>query len=181
MHSESRVTVSCRQPPAVLSYAMKMEVSLTSTARKIWMTALAVLAAVCVCSAPVLADEYTDALRKAKSEDKAVVLYFYNKYCPYCVAMEKDTLADKGIAATMKNSLASLRIDVDKRRDLGSKYGIRGYPTTCLLEPSGQLIVRIPGYLGKKEFKTLLEYARGKYYKTTGLKEYLKKAGIEAD
>jgi len=88
-------------------------------------------------------------------------------------------LADKEIGSTMNNSLVYLRVDVDKRGDLASKYRVRGYPSTCLLEPSGKRIALVPGYVGKKEFKLLLAYAKGKHYKTTGLREFLKKAGVD--
>ena len=110
-----------------------------------------------------------------------MALYFYSTYCPYCTAMETQVLADKEINAIMTQRLVSLRINVDKRADLAKKYGIRGYPTTALLEPSGKSIVKVPGYMDKKTYKVFLEYARGKYYKTVGLREYFKKSGIEVD
>jgi thioredoxin-related protein len=160
---------------------MKIEAPFTSTVRRIWMMVLVAVTVISAGVAPALADEYLDALKKAKAEDKAVVLYFYSKYCPYCVAMEKDTLADKEIAGTMKTSLVSLRIDVEKREDLASKYRIRGYPATCLLDPSGKTIFSHAGYLNKRQFKVLLDYAKGKYYKTLGLKEYLKRSSVQLD
>ena len=140
---------------------------------------LAVLAAAAVFSPiPLLAEDYASAMKRAKAEDKAIVLYFSSQYCPYCVAMERDVLADKEIAKTMKQNLVSVRIDVEIRTDLARKYGIRGYPTTCFLEPSGKPLIKVPGYVDKKEFKVMLEYARGKHYKTIGLREYMKKSGI---
>jgi thioredoxin-related protein len=128
---------------------------------------------------PLFAEDYAAALKRAKAEDKAVVIYFYSKFCPYCTAMEKDVLADKDVAKTLKLNVVTVRIDVEIRSDLAAKYGIRGYPTTCLLEPSGKPLVKIPGYVEKKEFKVILDYAKGKHYKTTGLKDYMKKAGID--
>jgi len=127
----------------------------------------------------LFADDYGSALKRAKAEDKAVVLYFSSAYCPYCVAMERDVLSDKEVARTLKQSLVLVRIDVETRTDLARKYGIRGYPTTCLLEPSGKPLIKIPGYVEKRDFKVILDYARGKHYKTIGLRDYMKKAGID--
>lgn len=145
----------------------------------VWAFCLFILFVVGLTHTFALADEYADALKKAKTEDKPIVLYFYSKYCGYCTAMDKNVLADKEIASTMNNSLVYLRVNVDNRNDLASKYGIRGYPTTCLLEPSGKGIIAIPGYVDKKEFKLILAYAQGKHYKTTKLRQFLKKAGID--
>jgi thioredoxin-related protein len=125
------------------------------------------------------AEDYASAMKRAKAEDKAIVLYFASRYCPYCVAMERDVLADKEIAKTLKESVVSVRIDVEIRSDLATKYGVRGYPTTCLLEPSGKPLIKIPGYVEKKEFKVILDYAKGKHYKKIGLRDYMKKAGID--
>ena len=129
--------------------------------------------------AALLAEDYASAMKRAKAEDKAILLYFSSQYCPYCVAMERDVLADKEIATTMKQSLVSVRIDVEIRSDLAKKYGVRGYPTTCLLEPSGKPLIKIPGYVEKKEFRVILDYAKGKHYKKIGLRDYMKKAGID--
>ncbi|MDR2017316.1 MAG: thioredoxin family protein [Syntrophobacterales bacterium] len=138
-----------------------------------------IAAALCLSPAELFAEDYAAALKRAKAEDKALVLYFYSKYCPYCVAMERDVLADREIANIMKFKVVSLRIDVEARPDLATKYGIRGYPSTCFMEPSGKVIIRVPGYVDKKEFGILLEYAKEKHYKTTALRDYLKKAGVK--
>ncbi|HEY3275814.1 MAG TPA: thioredoxin fold domain-containing protein [Syntrophorhabdaceae bacterium] len=128
---------------------------------------------------PAFGDDYKDALKRAKSDDKAIVLYFFSQHCGYCEAMDRDVLADRDISAIMKNDLVFVRVDADKRTDIARQYGIRGYPTTALLEPSGKSIIRIPGYLGKKEYKLILDYAKKKLYKSTTLRDYLKKNGVD--
>ena len=142
---------------------------------------LLIIAITCVCSTALFADDYTDAMKRAKAEDKAVILYFYSKYCGYCEMMRKQTLSDKEVAATMKNDLVSLKVDVDARSDLAAKYRIRGYPTTDVLDPTGRNVVGVPGYLDKKEFKAILAFAKGKAYKTMSLREYFKKAGVRLE
>ena len=165
----------------MIIYAMKTRSPFTSFALKICKIGLLIIAITWVGQAAVLADDYTDSLKRAKAEDKAVILYFFSKSCGYCTMMEKQVLADKEIAASMKNDVVSLRIDVDAKPDLAAKYNIRGYPTTGILEPSGKIVIRVPGYLEKKEFKLVLAYAKGKAYKTASLREYFKKAGVQVD
>jgi thioredoxin-related protein len=127
------------------------------------------------------ADDWDSALKRAKREDKPVVLYFFTTYCSYCQAMDKEVLAEKEVSTALKKNAVYLRIDVEKREDLARFYGVRGYPTTTFLEPNGQRIVQIPGYIEKNDFKRLLAFVKGKYYKTMNLKEFLRKhARIES-
>lgn len=121
------------------------------------------------------ADDWNLALKRAKKEDKPVILYFFTPYCSYCRAMDKEVLAEKEINNTLKKNIVYLRIDGEKREDLARFYGVRGYPTTTFLEPNGQRVFQIPGYIEKNDFKKLLVFVREKHYKTMNLKDFLKK------
>lgn len=123
----------------------------------------------------VFADDWEAAMKKAKKEDKPLVFYFFSTYCPYCFAMDREVLADKDISISLENKAVYLRINVDKRDDIARFYSVRGYPTTSFLEPSGQRIVQIPGYIEKRDFKKILTYVAGKHYKTSSLRDFLKK------
>lgn len=133
------------------------------------------LASLFLAGAGLCADDWDVSMKKARKEDKPVVLYFYSAYCPYCIAMDKDVLADKEISGSLKNNTIYLRVDVDKREDLATLYSIRGYPTTTFLQPGGQNIAKIPGYIAKKDFKKLLAFVTGKYYRSMTLKDFLRK------
>jgi thioredoxin-related protein len=158
-------------------YSMDKESGLRSPFPK-WAAMGMFLIALSFVHTTLLADAYTDTLKKAKAEDKPMVLYFYSNYCGYCDLMEKEVLADKEISNTIKKSLVFLGINVDKQSDLAGKYNIRGYPTTWLLEPSGKRIIQIPGYVDKKDYRLVLAYAKGKHYKTMRFSEFMKKSGV---
>lgn len=128
----------------------------------------------CIGSA-VFADDWEAATKRAKKEDKPLILYFFSTYCPYCLAMDQEVLADRDINTSLKNKAIFLRVNVDKRDDVARFYSVRGYPTTSFLEPSGQRIVQIPGYIEKKDFKKILAYVTGKHYRTSSLRDFLKK------
>lgn len=121
------------------------------------------------------ADEWDFALRRAKKEDKPTILYFFTPYCFYCQTMDKEVLANKEVFAILNKNVVYLRIDVEKREDLARFYGVRGYPTTVFLQPNGQQIIQIPGYINRKDFKKLLTFVTGKHYKTMKLREFLQK------
>ena len=118
----------------------------------------------------------TDGKKRAKNEDKPMVVYFFSKDCPYCKQMERDVLKDKEIANSLNKDVVYTTIDVDKRTDIANAYGVWGFPTTLLLESTGKRIAQIPGYIGKNDFKMILSYLKGKHYKTMGLGEFLEEA-----
>jgi len=120
----------------------------------------------------IAADEYSDAINKAKREKKPVVIYFYSKYCRFCDAMDRDVLFDKEISKSLSEDTVFLRVDVDVTKQTARLYGVRGYPTTWLLDPTGKRITDIPGYISKKDFRRVLEFLRGKHYKTTSLWQF---------
>ncbi|MCX5805326.1 MAG: thioredoxin family protein [Proteobacteria bacterium] len=126
-----------------------------------------------IMATPVVADEYSEAIKKAKAEDKPVVIYFYSKYCRYCDAMDRDVLFDKEIKKALSEETVYLRVDVDKAQQMTRLYNVRGYPTTYLLDPAGNGIASIPGYKPKNDFKKILAFLKGRHYKKMSLRTFM--------
>jgi thioredoxin-related protein len=138
--------------------------------RKLLITIFILLFCIAV---PAGADEYSDAIKKAKIEDKPIVIYFFSKYCGYCEAMDKKVLFDKEIKKILDEETVYLRVDVDKEKQTAKLYNVRGYPTTSLLDPTGNRIISISGYVPKKDFKKILDFLKGRHYKKMSLHEFL--------
>jgi len=120
-----------------------------------------------------ISNEYKDELKRAEREDKPVILYFYSNYCRFCDLMDRDVLNDNEINPILKKDIVYIRVNVNKKTELPRLYGIRGYPTTSLLDPSGKLIVQIPGYINKNVFKRILQFLKDKHYKTMTLNDFV--------
>ncbi|MCX8022518.1 MAG: thioredoxin domain-containing protein [Syntrophorhabdaceae bacterium] len=114
-----------------------------------------------------------DALRRAKNEDKGLILYFYSRYCSYCDMMEKEVLLNSEIKDMLKKDVVFLKIDGDVMRDIVKKYNVRGYPTVSLVEPSGKKITSVPGYISKRDFKKIILYLKGKHYKIMSFIDFM--------
>jgi thioredoxin-related protein len=124
-------------------------------------------------SRPLLAQEtYENGLKRGKAENKHLVVYFFSKYCPYCTKMDKEVLADKEMDGTLKKDFVFIRVDVDKKPGIAQKFSIRGYPTLTFLDPGGNDLGQIPGYIPKNDFKKLLTYVKGQHYKTTSFSDF---------
>ena len=72
------------------------------------------------------------------------------------------------IKKTLNDYTVYLRIDVDNAKETARLYNVRGYHTTCLLDPAGRRIISMPGYIPKNDFKKVLDFLKGKYYKKMG-------------
>ncbi|MCX7856768.1 MAG: thioredoxin family protein [Deltaproteobacteria bacterium] len=123
----------------------------------------------------VQATDYDEELKRAKRENKPILLYFYNRYCPYCDMMERNVILDKSVKKIIDNHIVFVWIDGDKRKDLMRNYEVFGFPTVILLEPSGKPISSVPGYIHKENFLKILEYLKDGHYRKMSLKTYLQK------
>jgi thioredoxin-related protein len=122
--------------------------------------------------------EYETAMRNAKKDGKPILLYFFSKYCRYCRVMERETLADREITEILAD-FHVVTIDADRYSALVRRYSVVGFPSCWFLDTSGKRILEAPGYLEKTLFKKVLEYIRGKHYKSKDINEYLKRrAGV---
>ncbi len=89
--------------------------------------------------------------------------------------MDRSVLGDKDIEAILKRDFIYVRIDAEKSGDLARLYGVRGFPSSWFLEPTGARLFEAPGYVDKSVFRKVLQYVKGGHYRTTGINDYLKK------
>jgi uncharacterized protein len=124
---------------------------------------------------PLVAEEtYENGLKRGKAENKHMVIYFFSKYCPYCTKMDKEVLVDKEVDQTLKKDFVFLKVDVDKKPGIAQKFAIRGYPTLTFLDPAGNDLGQIPGYIPKSDLKKLLGYVKGQHYKNTSFRDFVR-------
>ena len=89
--------------------------------------------------------------------------------------MDRSVLGDAEVGAQLKKDFVYVRINVEKSDDIARLYGIRGYPSSWFLEPTGGRVVEVPGYVDKSLFKKVMQFVKGGYYKSTDINSYLKK------
>ena len=106
---------------------------------------------------------FYNALQKAKSQNKPILVDFYTDWCGWCKKLDRDTYSDKRV-----NELAlqfvCVKVDGDKNADLLRKYNVRGFPYTLFLASDGKVVDMIRGYAGPTDFIKKMEQV----LKTTG-------------
>jgi len=133
---------------------------------------------------------FEEALAKAKSENKKLIVDIYTDWCGWCVKMDKDVYGNAEIKKIVEENFIFVKLDAESKNkhtysgkqyteeELAAGFEATGYPTTVFLEPDGKLIEfnydksrlkNIPGYFKAGEFKKILEFIRDGKYKDTDL------------
>jgi hypothetical protein len=87
-----------------------------------------------------------EALRKARAEDKAILLSVGYSACHWCHVMEHESFEDPETAALMNQYFVSIKVDREERPDVDDIYmqavqafsGHGGWPMTVFLTPDGR-------------------------------------------
>ena len=87
-----------------------------------------------------------EALKRARDEDKPILLSIGYSACHWCHVMERESFEDPDIAGIMNENFISIKVDREERPDLDSIYmsavqaltGSGGWPMTVFLTPDGK-------------------------------------------
>jgi uncharacterized protein YyaL (SSP411 family) len=85
-----------------------------------------------------------EALERARTEDKLILLSIGYSACHWCHVMERESFEDQAIAGLMNDSFVNVKVDREERPDLDEIYmaatvamnrGQGGWPMTVFLTP----------------------------------------------
>ncbi len=87
-----------------------------------------------------------EALSRARTEDKPILLSIGYSACHWCHVMERESFEDEITAAMMNKGFVNIKVDREERPDLDSIYmravqasmGRGGWPLTAFLTPDGR-------------------------------------------
>ena len=87
----------------------------------------------------------SEALERARAEDKPILLSVGYSACHWCHVMERESFENEQTAAIMNDNFVSIKVDREERPDIDSIYmtavqamtGQGGWPMTVFLTPDG--------------------------------------------
>jgi len=103
--------------------------------------------------------DYERALARAAREDKLVVVDFFAEWCGPCKMMDAQTFTDPRVRERLTD-FVPLKIDVDRQRELATRFGIESLPTLAVLRPSGDPVIGGVGFHDVERFLALLDQAQ---------------------
>ena len=107
---------------------------------------------------------FSEALKKAKEENKMVFVDCYTSWCGPCKYMADKVFPQKKLGKYLNDRFVSLKINAEQGEgvDIASKYSVSAYPTFLILKTDGTLIYRIVGGTeGADEFISKVEEGFG--------------------
>jgi|GEM_PF-353737 Thioredoxin-related protein len=102
---------------------------------------------------------YTEALGKARAEDRKVFLFFTGSdWCGWCMRLDREVLRMPEFTDFAAENLVLVKVDFPRKtrlpaaeaaqnQKLAQQYGVRGYPTVVVLNAKGEKV----GELGYQE------------------------------
>jgi thiol-disulfide isomerase/thioredoxin len=102
---------------------------------------------------------FAEVLRRAKAEDKPVMLDVVAAWCGPCKIMDQTTFSDPAVVTWSKKNVIPARVDAEKGegRRIAARYQSYSYPTVLFLNADGNEIDRIVGGFGAIDFQRTSE------------------------
>ena len=80
------------------------------------------------------------AFESSLTERKPVLLALTATWCHWCHVMDQTSYSDSRVIQSINNGFIPIRVDVDQRPDLSSRYNQGGYPSLVFLDSAGAVI-----------------------------------------
>jgi len=93
-----------------------------------------------------------DIFKRAKKENKLVLLHLRANWCHWCHVMEEKTYTDKAVQNYLIANYIPCMEDHDERPDLTSLYNDYGWPATIIFDADGNELFKQAGYIPADEF-----------------------------
>ena len=101
-----------------------------------------------------------DARAEAGRRDTVVMIEFYTDWCNWCRRLEADTFSVPAVRRELEK-IVSLKRDAEKGgSELAVRFGVDSYPTIIFLDPAGNEMDRIIGYLPPEPFLKRIQRIR---------------------
>ena len=103
---------------------------------------------------------FDEGLAKANIEKKHMIVDFYTDWCHWCKVMDEKTFNDAKVNKKLKERFITVRINAESRSEtatykgktfsnveLTQAFGVKGFPSLAFLNPDGDIITIVPGYV----------------------------------
>lgn len=93
---------------------------------------------------------------RARAEGRFILLDGAAEWCHWCHVMDATTYSDPEVARLIDARFVAVRVDVDARPDLATRYAAWGWPATVVLSPEGEELAKFRGYIPPERMREIL-------------------------
>jgi len=93
-----------------------------------------------------------EAWKVAIETKKPLLVMFTSNNCTFCRKMIADTYSNQNVKDLLRGRTESVMAHSDHYASLIKKLGIRGYPSSLLISPDGEVFDFMEGYVDAQEF-----------------------------
>ncbi len=93
-----------------------------------------------------------DAWKIAIEHKKPLLVMFTSNNCTFCRKMIADTYGNQSVKDLLRGRTESVMAHSDDYASLIKKLGIRGYPSSLLISPEGEVLDFMEGYVDPQAF-----------------------------
>jgi thioredoxin-related protein len=93
-----------------------------------------------------------EAWKVAIEKKKPLLVMFTSNNCTFCRKMIADTYSNQIVKDLLRGRTESVMAHSDHYASLIKKLGIRGYPSSLLISPEGEVLDFMEGYVDAQEF-----------------------------
>jgi thiol-disulfide isomerase/thioredoxin len=102
--------------------------------------------------------DFSEAEARARQEGKALFIDFETTWCGPCKIMDEWVYtADQVVDASTR--VIAVKVDGDDHPELKERFGVSGFPTMIILDPVGEELRRLSGYVNVADMTEFMEGA----------------------
>ncbi len=92
------------------------------------------------------------AMESAAKTRRPVLVDFGAEWCGWCKKLDRETFSDARVISLVREFFEAVKVDTDDRKDLATKYKVRGLPTILVLSPEGKVLQDMSGFRPPETF-----------------------------
>ena len=116
---------------------------------------------------------FDNGVAMGEKQKKKVFVTFMANWCGYCKKMDREAFSNTEVINYINANFVPIKVDTDKEKALGMKYGVQGLPTHMFLSETGESLGTLPGYIETDKFLVVLKYIATDSYKTMKLQDFM--------
>jgi thiol:disulfide interchange protein len=98
-------------------------------------------------------ESWDRAFKRARAENKLVMVEFYADWCVWCKRMESTTFRSSQVVSLLAGHAVPLRLDAEgEGRVLAGRFNVQGFPTIVFLDSDEREVGRVPGFMEAADF-----------------------------